>query len=150
LEIFENLLQNRNSISHMRYLNCLLNRRYMQWYTRSSLENGIIFKFSRYKILKKSLKIFFRTTGWIETKFSQIAGTAHPLEQMRASSNQIIVFTQLEMEKLMWKTKNFLENYEMNTPTMFEHNWSCGFRRDQNVEVYWRRVEMDTLWMLLF
>ena len=45
----------RNSISHMRYLNCLLNRRYMQWYTRSSLENGIIFKFSRYKILKKKL-----------------------------------------------------------------------------------------------
>jgi hypothetical protein len=37
----------------------------------------------------KSLKIFFRTTGWIETKFSHNAGTAHPLEQMRASSNQI-------------------------------------------------------------
>ena len=34
----------------------------------------------------KSLKIFFRTMGWIETKFSQNAGTAHPLEQMRASS----------------------------------------------------------------
>ena len=48
----------------------------------------------------KSLKIFFRTTGWIETKFSQNAGTAHPLEQMRASSNQIIVFTQLEIYKL--------------------------------------------------
>jgi hypothetical protein len=31
--------------------------------------------------------------GWIETNFSQNAGTAHPLEQMRASSNQIIVFT---------------------------------------------------------
>jgi hypothetical protein len=45
------------------------------------------------------LKIF-RTTGWIETKFSQNAGTAHPLEQMRASSNQIIVFTQLEIYKL--------------------------------------------------
>jgi hypothetical protein len=28
------------------------------------------------------------------------AGTAHPLEQMRASSNQIIVFTQLEIYKL--------------------------------------------------
>ena len=48
----------------------------------------------------KSLKIFFRTTGWIETKFSQNAGTAYPLEQMRASSNQIIVFTQLEIYKL--------------------------------------------------
>jgi hypothetical protein len=48
----------------------------------------------------KSLKIFFRTMGWIETKFSQNAGTAHPLEQMRASSNQIIVFTQLEIYKL--------------------------------------------------
>jgi hypothetical protein len=30
----------------------------------------------------------------------------------------------------MWKTKNFLENYEMDTPTMFEHNWSCGFREE--------------------
>jgi hypothetical protein len=39
----------------------------------------------------KSLKIFFRTTGWIETKFSHNAGTADPQEQMRASSNQIIV-----------------------------------------------------------
>jgi hypothetical protein len=29
------------------------------------------------------LKIF-RTTGWIETNFSQNTGTAHPLEQMRA------------------------------------------------------------------
>jgi hypothetical protein len=48
----------------------------------------------------KSLKIFFRTTGWIETKFSLNAGTTHPLEQMRASSNQIIVFTQLEIYKL--------------------------------------------------
>jgi hypothetical protein len=48
----------------------------------------------------KSLKIFFRTMGWIETNFSQNAGTAHPLEQMRASSNQIIVFTQLEICKL--------------------------------------------------
>jgi hypothetical protein len=38
----------------------------------------------------KSLKIFFRTTGWIETKFSHNAGTADPQEQMRASSNQII------------------------------------------------------------
>jgi hypothetical protein len=28
----------------------------------------------------KSLKIFFRTMGWIETNFSQNAGTAHPLE----------------------------------------------------------------------
>ena len=28
----------RNSISDMRYLNCLLNRRYMQWYTRSSFQ----------------------------------------------------------------------------------------------------------------
>jgi len=36
----------------------------------------------------KSLKIFFRTTGWIETKFSQNAGSAHPLEQMIAASNQ--------------------------------------------------------------
>ncbi|CAB9539827.1 hypothetical protein [uncultured Gammaproteobacteria bacterium] len=26
----------------------------------------------------KSLKIFFRTTEWIETRFSQNAGTAHP------------------------------------------------------------------------
>jgi hypothetical protein len=26
----------------------------------------------------KSLKIFFRTTGWSKTKFSQNAGTAHP------------------------------------------------------------------------
>jgi hypothetical protein len=34
------------------------------------------------------------------SEFSQIAGTAHPLEQMRASSNQIIVFTQLEIYKL--------------------------------------------------
>lgn len=48
----------------------------------------------------KSLKIFFRITGWIETKFSQNAGTAHPLEQMRAPSNQIIVFTQLQIFKL--------------------------------------------------
>jgi hypothetical protein len=28
----------------------------------------------------KSLKIFFRTTEWIETRFSQNAGTAHPQE----------------------------------------------------------------------
>jgi hypothetical protein len=48
----------------------------------------------------KSLKIFFRTTGWIETKFSQNARAAHPPEQMKASSNQIIVFTQLEIYKL--------------------------------------------------
>jgi hypothetical protein len=48
----------------------------------------------------KSLKIFFRTMGWIETNFSQNGGTAHPLAQMRASSNQIIVFTQLEIYKL--------------------------------------------------
>jgi hypothetical protein len=47
----------------------------------------------------KSLKIF-RTTGWIEAKFSQNAGTVHPLGQMRASSNQIIVLTQLEIYKL--------------------------------------------------
>jgi len=46
----------------------------------------------------KSLKIFFRTTEWIETKFSQNAGSAHPLEQMRAHSNQIIVFTQLDIQ----------------------------------------------------
>jgi hypothetical protein len=51
---------------------------------------------------RKSLKIFFRTMGWIETNFSQNAGTAHPLEQMRASSNQIIVFTQLEIYKLQF------------------------------------------------
>ena len=44
----------------------------------------------------------FRTTGWIETNFSQNAGTAHPLEQMRASSNQIILFTQLEIYKLQY------------------------------------------------
>jgi hypothetical protein len=31
---------------------------------------------------------------------SILQGTAHPLEQMRASSNQIIVFTQLEIYKL--------------------------------------------------
>jgi hypothetical protein len=30
-------------LCHMRYLNCLLNRRYMQWSTKPSLENGIIF-----------------------------------------------------------------------------------------------------------
>jgi hypothetical protein len=51
----------------------------------------------------KSLKIF-RTTGWIEAKFSQNAGTVHPLGQMRASSNQIIVLQQLKrkMLKLWW------------------------------------------------
>ena len=38
--------------------------------------------------------------GWIETNFSQNGGTAHPLAQMRASSNQIIVVTQLEIYKL--------------------------------------------------
>ena len=27
----------------MRYLNCLFSRRYMQWYTRPSLENAIFF-----------------------------------------------------------------------------------------------------------
>jgi hypothetical protein len=48
----------------------------------------------------KSLKIFFRTMGWTETNFSQNAGTARPLEQMRAFSNLIIVFTQLEIYKL--------------------------------------------------
>jgi hypothetical protein len=53
--------------------------------------------------LVEKLEIFenlLQNHGWIETKFSQNAGTAHPLEQMRASSNQIIVFTQLEIYKL--------------------------------------------------
>jgi hypothetical protein len=36
----------------------------------------------------------------LKPKFSQNAGTAHPLEQTRAASNQIIVFTQLEIYKL--------------------------------------------------
>ena len=46
----------RNSTSHMRYLNCLLNRRYMQWYTRSSLENGIFFlSFQDTRLWRKKL-----------------------------------------------------------------------------------------------
>jgi hypothetical protein len=31
----------------------------------------------------KSLKIFFRTTEWIETRFSQNAGTAHQFNDDR-------------------------------------------------------------------
>jgi hypothetical protein len=77
----------------------------------------------------KSLKIFFRTTGWIETKFSQNAGTAHPLEQMRASSNQIIVFTQLEIYKLQ----------------SFGPIWPSGFWADQMQKVNgWQTT--DTKW----
>ena len=54
------------------------------------------------------MKIVFRTTGWIETKFNQNAGTAHPLEQMRAPSNQIIVFTQLDIQiTIVWETYCF-------------------------------------------
>ena len=50
-------------------------------------------------------------------------------------------------EKLIWalgpgELKTFFENYQMDTPTKFEHNWSCK-GRDQNVEVYSQRVEMD-------
>ena len=29
-----------------------------------------------------------------------------------------------------WGTKNFLENYQMDTPTTFGYNWSCGFREE--------------------
>jgi hypothetical protein len=50
----------------------------------------------------------FRTTGWIEAKFSQNAGTVHPLGQMRASSNQIIVLTQLEIYKLHKQEAHFV------------------------------------------
>ena len=44
----------RNSISDMRYLNCLLNRRYMQWYTRSSFQDT---RFWRKKLASISWQI---------------------------------------------------------------------------------------------
>jgi hypothetical protein len=37
-------------------------------------------------------------------------------------------------EKLIWALVpgelNFFENYQMDTPTMFEHNWSRGFKEE--------------------
>jgi hypothetical protein len=46
----------------------------------------------------KSLKIFFRTTGWIKTKFSQNAGTAHPPRADESPLKSDHCFTQLDIQ----------------------------------------------------
>jgi hypothetical protein len=46
--------------------------------TQSDGKNLILKMASHWLKNWKSLKIFFRTTEWIETRFSQNAGTAHP------------------------------------------------------------------------
>jgi hypothetical protein len=46
----------------------------------------------------KSLKIFFRTTEWIETRFSQNAGTAHPPRADKSSLKSDHCFTQFDIQ----------------------------------------------------
>jgi hypothetical protein len=46
----------------------------------------------------KSLKIFFRTTGWIKTKFSQNAVTAHPPRADESPLKSDHCFTQLDIQ----------------------------------------------------
>jgi hypothetical protein len=43
------------------------------------------------------------------------------------------VMGKAHLNRRPWWTKNFFENYQMDTPTIFEHNWSCGFREEINM-----------------
>ena len=40
------------------------------------------------------------------------------------------VMGKAHLSPLPWRTKSFYENYQMDTPTKFEHNWSCGLREE--------------------